>query len=74
MIGWVWPRRGILFFVAAATAGVPVTVRAMNARAMSPVPKEIKLNSGNSIPTIGLGVFLVKGSREIRTGLSVGYR
>ncbi|CAK0772186.1 hypothetical protein CVIRNUC_003937 [Coccomyxa viridis] len=41
---------------------------------MSPVPKEIKLNSGNSIPTIGLGVFLVKGSREIRTGLSVGYR
>ena len=39
-----------------------------------PVAKEMKLNSGNTIPTVGLGVFLVKSSKEISTGLSAGYR
>ncbi|CAL5227945.1 g10992 [Coccomyxa viridis] len=39
-----------------------------------PVAKEMKLNSGTTIPTLGLGVFLVKSSKEISTGLSAGYR
>ena len=42
--------------------------------AQLPVAKEMKLNSGSTIPRVGLGVFLVKGSKEIKSGLAAGYR
>ena len=72
----VWPRRGLLLFIAAAGSGLSAHARAQGKHTMAPLPvaKEMTLNSGNTIPTVGLGVFLVKGSKEIGTGLSAGYR
>lgn len=72
----VWPRRGVFLFIAAAGSGLASHARAQGKHTMAhlPVAKEMKLNSGNAIPTVGLGVFLVKSSKEVSTGLSTGYR
>lgn len=44
---------------------------------MSPVPKSIKLNNGNSMPTLGLGVYLLplaECAEIVNNALEVGYR
>ena len=71
-----WSRRGIILFIAASGSVVAGHARAQGKHTMAhlPVAQEMKLNSGNTIPTVGLGVFLVKSSKEISTGLSAGYR
>ena len=76
MLWSTWPRRGVILFIAAAGTGLASQARAQGKHTIShfPVAKEMKLNSGNTIPTLGLGVFLVKSSQEISTGLSAGYR
>jgi hypothetical protein len=76
MLCSTWPRRGVVLFIAAAGTGLAGQFPAQAKHTMPhfPVAKEMKLNSGNTIPTIGLGVFLVKSSQDITTGLSAGYR
>ena len=76
MLCSTWPRRGVILFIAAAGTGLATQARAQGKHTMPhfPVAKEMKLNSGNTIPALGLGVFLVKSSQEINTGLSAGYR
>ena len=76
MLSSAWPRRGVILFIAAAGSGLATHARAQSKHTMAhlPVFKEMKLNSGSTIPSVGLGVFLVTGSKEIKSGLAAGYR